>query len=284
MTSRLSIVAAALTLAAWPLTGAHAQTPTPLGPWQFSAGEVLAPYGEDAPTWRVIVGPGVVFRPEYEGSDNYNLSPSATINVRYKSRLFLSTGEGLGYDFFRGPNHRIGAALAYDTGRNDDVDGIYGMGGVDPAPQVRVFADYVLRPEVFGYEIPFILSMDARYTIRDDDGVTASISAYFPVAGSKEKRYFVFLGGAVAAGDAHALGTYFSVTPAQSASSGLPVYHADAGLRSANVGVNSGFFLSDHWLVTGTTGAKWMIGDVQDSPVVQEQWQFLANISIGYLF
>lgn len=284
MVFRFRLLAGVLTLGIAAALPAHAQTPTPLGHWQFSAGEVLAPYGEDAPTWRVIVGPGAVFQPEYEGSDNYHLSPSATINVRYKSRLFLSTGEGFGYDFFRGVNHRIGAAIAYDMGRNDDVDGIYGMGGVDAAPQIRIFADYVLRPHIFGYELPFIFSSDLRYTIRNDDGVIGSVSAYFPVAGSKEKRYFVFLGGSVNAGDAHALGTYFSVTPAQSARSGLPVYRADAGLRSVNVGVNTGFFLSDHVLLSGTTGAKWMIGDVRDSPVVQEEWQFLANISVGYLF
>lgn len=284
MLYRLGVGGAAMTLAVTLTASALAQTPTPLGHWQFSAGEVLAPYGKDAPTWRVILGTGAVFEPEYEGSDNYHVGPSATINIRYKSRLFLSTGEGFGFDAIRTDDSRLGAAIAYDRGRNDDVDGIYGLGGIDPAPQMRLFADYVLRPRVFSHEIPFILSFDARYTFREDDGVTASASAYFPVAGSKAERYFVFLGGSVVGGGSDALSTYFGVTPAQSASSGLPVYDVHSGFRSANVGVNAGWFLSDHILVTGTTGAKWMIGDVQDSPIIQEPWQFLANISVGYLF
>ena len=245
---------------------------------------MLAPFGKDAPTWRVIIGPGTVFEPEYEGSDNYRLQPSAVINVRYKSRLFLSGGEGFGYDIWRSHDYRIGASATYDLGRKDDVDGLNGLPGIDPAPQFRVFTDYVLGVHYSDYEIPFIFSVDMRYTFRDGDGVTGSVSAYFPIAGSESERYFVFLGGSVVVGDANALGTYFNVTPSQSAATGLPTYRANSGLRSANVGVSAGWFLSDHILITGTTGAKWMIGEVRNSPIIQQEWQYLANITVGYLF
>jgi outer membrane scaffolding protein for murein synthesis (MipA/OmpV family) len=271
-------------LAGLPRNTALAQTPTPLAYWQFSAGEVLAPYGKDAPKWRVILGPSSVYQPEYEGSDNYQVKPGMVLNIRYRGRLFISGGEGFGYDFFRGRNYRAGAALAYDRGRNDDVDGLYGLGGIDPSMQIKLYGEYVFRPQFLGREMPVILSLDLRRAVASYGGLSGNIGIYSPVAGSKQERYFVFLGGGASFVDDKTADAFFGVTAAQSASSGLPVFNPEWGIRSASIGVNAGWFFTDHMLATFAIAGKRLISDVSKSPVVQEEWQFFSSVSLGYAF
>lgn len=263
---------------------ALAQTPSPMGFWQFSAGAVLAPYGDEAPEWLVIVGPTQSYKPEYEGSTHYTLQTGALINVRYRNRLFLSTGEGLGYDVFRGEDYRVGAAVAYDLGRNDDHNGVRGLGGVDAAPQFKIYGDFVVRPRLADHEIPVILSLVVAKAVGGYDGTNGTASIYFPIAGSKEKRYAVFVGGTVEISGEKTMQTYFGVTPAQSLASGLPVYNPSMGIRATGAGMNSTWFFKKHWMLTSSVGVKWLLDSAEGSPIVQKQFQFTTNLGLGYRF
>ncbi|MFZ1992288.1 MAG: MipA/OmpV family protein [Alphaproteobacteria bacterium] len=276
----LASLAAAL-LYAFPAT---AQTPTPLSVWQFSAGQVLAPYGKESPNWLVLVGPSFVYQSKYEGSKDYNIEAGAVLDIRYKGRLYLSTGEGVGYDVFRGKNYRIGGGIAYDIGRRDNQDGIRGLGNVSPTPQARLYMDYVFRPRMMGHEVPVILSIDTRRAIGEYNGFIANVGGYVPIAGSEAERYFVFLGASGTYWDKRTAQTYFGVTPAQSARSGLPVFNADRGPESFGAGLSAGWFMTDHWLITGDLAVKRILHDFDNSPVVREPWSAFASLSIAYAF
>jgi len=259
---------------------AKAQTPSPMNFWQFSAGQVLAPYGADAPDWTVIVGPAEVYRPEYEGSKHYELKTGAILNVRTSNGFFLSTGEGLGYDVFRGKNYRAGIAVAYDLGRNDDHIGLHGMGGIDAAPQFKIFGDYVVRP----FDVPVILSLNLRKAVGGYKGLSGDVSLYMPILGSREKKYALFFGGTITADGEKAVNAYFGVTPQQSVTAGYPVFHAGPGPRAAGAGLSFAWFFTDHLLLTTNAGVKTLIGDAAQSPIVQEPWQFSTSIGMGYRF
>lgn len=263
---------------------AFAQTPTPLSFWQFSAGQVLAPYGDAGPEWLVFVGPSIVYQSKYEGSKGYTLQAGAVLDIRYRGRLYLSSGEGVGYDVFRGKNYRAGMGIAYDIGRRDNHNGIRGLGSVSPTPQAKFYGDYVFRPKVMGREIPLIVSFDARRAIGEYDGFIANVGAYLPIAGSEAERYFVFLGASGTYWDKRTAQTYLGVTPAQSVRSGLPVFTPDGGPESFGAGVSSGWFLSDHWLVTGDLAVRSILHDFDNSPIVQETWSAHASLSIAYSF
>ncbi len=269
-------------------TGAKAQSVSPLAGWQYSAGQVLAPLGEDlppdAPKWRVILGPSVIYQPEYEGSDNYRIQPGAVISIRYKERFYISTGEGLGYDIVRGRDYRAGASVHFHRGRNDDVDGLYRMGGIDPALHIRIYGEYVLRPVVFSREFPIVTSFEARRAVTSYDGLNATAGLYFPVAGSRKDKWFVFSGGSITYAGAKSVETFFNVNPVQAAATGYPVYDADAGFASMSAGLTAGWFVTDHILFNGNVGAKRLMKDVRESPIVQERWQFLFSLSLGYMF
>ena len=118
----------------------HAQTPSPLAEWQYSSGILLEQMFEPKlPTWRIRVGPSASFQPRYDGSDRYHLMGGPSIDIRYRDRFFLSTGEGIGVNVLTGPNWRVGVAASYDLGRRaaDDLDHLSGMGNINPAPSLR---------------------------------------------------------------------------------------------------------------------------------------------------
>lgn len=263
---------------------AFAQTPTPLSYWQFSAGQVLAPYGKKAPDWLVLAGPSVAIQPTYEGSNQYEVQPGAILELQYRGRLYLSTGQGLAYDLFRGRNYRIGFGVSYDIGRSDNHDGIRGLGDVEPTPQARIYGDHVFRLPMFGRKLPLIFSWDVRRAIGGYNGILSSVGAYLPILGSEQERYFVFLGGSGTYMDSETANTYFSVSPAQSASSGLPVFKARGGPENFGLGLSSGWFVSRHWLVTADLAGKHFLGDFRNSPVVKDRWQLFSSLGIAYVF
>jgi outer membrane scaffolding protein for murein synthesis (MipA/OmpV family) len=262
----------------------EARAQAPLAYWQFSAGQVLTPYGKEAPKWRIIVGPSAVYQPEYEGSDNFELKPGVALNIRYRGRLFLSGGEGFGYDVFRGRNYRAGAALSYDLGRDDDVDGLYGLGGIDPSMQIKLYGEYVFRPRLKSREMPVIISLDLRRAVASYGGISGNIGIYSPVAGSKEERYFVFLGGGATFVDDKTIDAFFGISALQAVATGLPIYNPEWGVKSASAGMNAGWVFTDHWVATFALSGKRLLSHASRSPLVQEKWQFFSSVSLGYLF
>ena len=262
---------------------ALAQTPSPLGFWQFSAGEVLVPV-ESAPTWRITVGPSYSYQPKYQGSQHYESEPGLNFEIRYHERLYLSTGEGLGYDVFRGRNYRAGLGLTYDLGRRHNTSELNGLHKVDAAPQFRVYGEYVLRPKIMDHEFPVILSLTMYRAIGGYDGFNADVGAYIPVAGSAENRWCVFLGTSINFADKDTLQAYFGVTPLESAASGYRVYHPKNSFRSHGAGIDAGWYFTEHWLISGSVGWKWLIDDAAHSPYVFQKWQFTSDLSLGYTF
>ena len=262
---------------------ALAQTPSPLGFWQFSAGQVLVPV-EEAPAWRITVGPTYQIQPKYEGSQHYMFQPGLNFEVRYHERLYLSTGEGLGYDVLRGRNYRAGLGITYDLGRRINTSELAGLNKVRAAPQFRVYGEYVLRPKLMDQEFPLILSLTMYRAIGGYDGFNADAGAYMPIAGSIEKRWFVFAGASANFADEDTLQAYFGVTPEESARSGYRVYHPQNSFRSYGAGIDAGWYFTEHWLISGSVGSKWLTDDAAHSPYVFDKWQFTSNVSIGYTF
>ena len=82
LVSGLSAFAA---LAAAGARDASAQTPSPLGEWQYSAGVPLQKlFNPTVPTWQVSVGAAMTLQPRYAGSDRYRVmgGPSHCCGVK----------------------------------------------------------------------------------------------------------------------------------------------------------------------------------------------------------
>lgn len=114
------IVCAACAAAA---VSAHAQTPSPLGEWQYSAGVPLDKlFNPNPQTWQISVGAAATLQPRYDGSNQYRPMAGPTFDARYRDLWFVSTGEGIGVNVLRGPNWRATLSAGYDLGRREADD------------------------------------------------------------------------------------------------------------------------------------------------------------------
>src|SRR6202046_3655903 len=173
---------------------ASAQTPSPLQEWQYSGGIILARlFQPDLPEFRTIVGLAAELQPAYDGSRAYRVEGGPDFNFYYRDVAFISTGDGIGYNFLRGDHFQVGVAMGYDLGRKvtQDYANLHGMGDISPAPVGKLYATWVLSKK-----FPLILRVDARQFIGGAQGAVGDVAVYMPLPGSS-RRFGMFAGPSV---------------------------------------------------------------------------------------
>lgn len=259
---------------------AQAQTPSPLQEWQYSGGIILARLFEpDLPEWRVILGTAAQVQPAYDGSRAYRVEGGPVINIRYRDVAYISTGEGLGFNFLHGDHYQVGVAVAYDLGRQEKEDyaNLRGMGNISAAPVAKMYGTWVLSRK-----FPMILRVDARQFAGGAEGAVGDAGVYIPLPGSS-KTLVMFAGPSITLADNHYLQTLYGVTPAQSAASGHRIYEIPhAGTSAAGVGFSATKFLTDHLLLNADAALNQIRGSPAHSPLVERRTQRVLALSIDY--
>lgn len=260
---------------------AAAQTPSPLAQWQYSAGITLEQmFAPQLPAWRVRIGPSVSFQPRYDGADSYHVLAGPTIDIRYRDRFFVSTGEGLGANVLTGPNWRAGITLSYDLGRRaaDDDNHLHGIGNINAAPSAHLFGEYVVSRS-----FPLVLRADLRRDLGGDNGWVGDLGAYMPMPGSSRK-FAWFAGPTVTFADSRYMNTWFGVSAVQAARSGYARYQASAGIKSAGFGIAATWMPAKHWFVTGNVAYQQLLGSAAHSPITQTAGSEVFDLSVAYEF
>lgn len=259
----------------------HAQTPSPLAEWQYSSGILLEQMFEPKlPTWRIRVGPSASFQPRYDGSDRYHMMGGPSVDIRYRDRFFLSTGEGIGVNVLTGPNWRVGVGAAYDLGRRaaDDLDHLSGMGNINPAPSLRLLGEYAISKS-----FPLVLRADLRRNFGGDNGWIGDLGAYMPMPGSSE-TFSWFAGPTMTIADSRYMNSWFGVNAQQSARSGYRQYDASPGIRSVGFGVSASLTIRKHWIVSADGAFQQLVGAAAHSPITQTRESGVFDVSVNYQF
>jgi outer membrane scaffolding protein for murein synthesis (MipA/OmpV family) len=205
-------------------------------------------------------------------------NPVAVFNIRYYDYAFASSGEGLGANFLIGDNYRAGVALAYDLGRHeaDDYTHLRGMGNIDPAPVVKLFASYVVSKK-----FPLVLRADVRQLVGGGDGALGDLSAYLPLPGSS-KKLAMFAGPSITFADHLYLQKEFGVSTPQALASGNPQYESHPGVEAVGLGFSATRFISSHWLINLDAAVNHLHGSAAQSPLTQRTGQRVLAVSIAY--
>lgn len=256
--------------------GAAARAESGLMEWQYSAGVALMKkMAPEIPQWQALVGPAVLFHPSFPGSGRTAVQPGITLDIRYRDRAFLSSGEGLGINLVSTDTVRAGVAVNIELGRDqDDDDRLHGMGDLKPTPEFKAFADYVM--------FPLVLRGAVRKAPFGHKGLLADASLYLPVAGSE--TYFVFVGPSVTIADRRYMARTFGVSAAQSARSGYRPYDPGAGLRSAGFGINAVWNVTEHWMLESSGSAEVLLGDAFASPLTRQRAGLSVALDVAYRF
>lgn len=243
----------------------------------------------------LTVGAGVAFLPDYEGSDDYKMTPAAAIRGRVGGMSFFSRatwlyldviprGEGQ-MDFDVGP---IVGARMNRTGKVKD-NFVEDLPELDTAIEIGAFAGVTLHGLTNPYD-----ALSFRLDYLTDIGGAHKSSVITPTIefGTPVSRT-TYVGASLSAdfaGGGYA-DYYFGIDPSDALFSGLPAYNPDGGFKSWKVGLLAAQSLSGD-LTRGlglfATGSySHLAGDFKDSPVVDLRGsasQWLGAIGVGYTF
>ncbi|MCM2402492.1 MipA/OmpV family protein [Rhizobium sp. S153] len=226
------------------------------------------------PDWSLIVGGGGIYEPEYEGSDEFKISPVPFVVFTYGEWLEIDPS-GVTVTPLRYGDFALSANVGYESGRDDsDHADLRGLGDIDFAATLGAKASYEWGP------VEFYAAVDQTLGGSESLIGTVGIGYSAPVT---ERLILEANAEAILANDKH-MEAYFGVNAAQSAASGLPQYKAEAGLKRVEVSVAATYLLSENWLIRGQAGLGILSGDAADSPIVKEKLQPSAQLFLGYKF
>jgi MipA family protein len=228
------------------------------------------------------VGGAATVGPKYEGSKEYEvrgfpiIAPAGTPGAEDSGFVQFRGIDDIRFRALHSNGFEFGPLAGYRFGRDeDDADRLTGLGDVDGGVVVGAYAAYD-----FGFLKPF-LSYHHQVT-GDDSGGLIRFGA--------EKRWMIANGAALTAvaGASYAsddyMVAYFSVTPAQSAASGLAAFDADAGIKDVYIGLGADIPLTEVWSLKLGTKYTHLLGDTRESPIVETEHQFTGMVGVTYRF
>lgn len=287
---RITIIAACL-LGAFAVSQSHAQEAAPVGPSDDA--ERRATVYDDA--W-LSIGAGVGYGPSYDGSDDYVAFPAPIIQGRIAGigiqprpaglalDLIPDAGEGVG--FALGPVARVRSNRARQI--KDPV--VAAAGKLKTAIEVGVNAGVSL-PKVLNPYDSLTFSADTLWDVNGaHSGMTFAPSVTYFTPLSRGMAASLSLSAERADDDFARY--YYSVTPAQSAASGLPTFAADGGWTKAGATLLTAVDFDGDLTNGGLSavligGYSRMLGDARRTPYTSirgsaDQW--FGAVGLGYTF
>jgi len=239
------------------------------------------------------VGVGGAYIPDYEGSDDNEFTPYGAIRGRVSGFEFYMRDTYLYVDFLRQPTSGVDfdfgpivGARFNRTGKVDD-DFVDALPERDVAFELGAFAGISLHGLTNPYD-----ELSFRLDFKHDVGGAHGSSIVSPNIdfGTPVSR-FTYVGASAGmdfVGDGFA-DYYYSISPADSIASLLPVYEAEGGMKNWRLGAFiaqsiTGDLTHGFSLFAGGNYSH-LTGDIADSPIVdlrgqRSQWQFAAGV--GY--
>jgi outer membrane protein len=222
--------------------------------------------------WALSLGVAGGVAPDYEGSDDYEFGFGPNIAFSWRDRIFYK-GKSLGANLLKTKNLKAGPILSWTSGRDeDDNNRLTGLGDVDSSIEAGGFIAYRMKPMRFRMEIRQDVNSGHEGALVELSGGT----------GLPFDKPLVFLSlGATWASDDY-MENFFGIDAQQSAASGLQEYSAESGIKDVNLGLTAGYSITNRWRVGGKLEYKRLVGDAEDSPIVDDENQFLAGITLSY--
>ena len=242
-----------------------------------------AALAQNSPEEYSMVGAGVRTRPAYDGSNSQRAEAVPVLRY-YGHPWFVRSTRGVleaGARLNVAPGFVFGAQAAYEQGRNpseSDFLKSHNVAGLNPGASVGVHFDWdhKIGP------VPLNLVGRVRNHTDSDRGVQADLRL---TAG-------IFAKGRVAAGvftqatwaSAKSTGSFYGITPQQSAVTGLPVFNAGSGWLFTSVGLIWSVDLSRDWVAVGNLESRHLRGDAAHSPLTERASNYYATAGIAYRF
>jgi outer membrane protein OmpA-like peptidoglycan-associated protein/outer membrane scaffolding protein for murein synthesis (MipA/OmpV family) len=235
---------------------------------------------ESAGIEQSILGLGVGYAPDYEGSNEYEPVPLLQARVNWRQGYFLSfLGNSLRANVIPSRNWHLGPLLRYRMERDDvEDDEVDDMKKVDAAVELGAFGGYS------GEHWLTALSV-AKDVAAGHSGVVAELGLGYRIPFQSLGHMTLFASTTYA--DSDYMQTYFGVDAEDAARSGLSRYDADSGIKDVGVGVAWQYNFNRNWGMLALARYTQLLDDAKDSPVVDDEGdesQIFGGVILNYRF
>ncbi len=227
-----------------------------------------------------IFGLGLGLAPDYEGSDDYQGIPLLQIRYNLDNGMYLSVlGNTLRVNLLPDKQLHLGPILRFRAERDDvDNDRVDRLRKVDTAAELGVFGSIKID------RWNFMLS--AAQDVEDShDGFLVDLSGAYTIPFDKQAMLTLFASTSYASDDY--METYFEIDANNAARSGLKRFKAEGGIKDLAFGGAYQYNIDDHWGLLGVLRYARLLGDAEDSPVVDDEGdagQVLGGVVVNYRF
>jgi outer membrane protein len=238
---------------------------------------------ESTDSWNFTAGLGVVSQPKYPGSSETKTSALPMFSAN-RGRYFIGglpgagVPAGVGAFLVQDAHWRVGVGLGgnLDKPRKEsDSARLYGMGDISATALGSVFASYSDSWWKVGGNVVTDLA-------GKDQGTRATLdleARYSPM-----EQLMLTAGPSITWADSKYTQTFFGVTAAQSASSGLAAYTAKSGINSVSFNIGANYQLTQQWGLGARLSASSLRGDAADSPITEKKTQTTVGVFASYRF
>jgi len=227
-----------------------------------------------------IVGLGIGFVPEYEGSDDMKAVPLLQARFNFANGMNLGLfGNTLRFDMCPDTTWNVGPMLRYRAERDDvDNDKVDRMKTVDAALEAGAFLNYNFEN--------WVVMFSAATDVSDaHDGSVLDFGVGYRHPLNTQTMLTLFAKGSYASEDY--METYFGVDGEDADRSGLKPYEADDEFKDVALGGLLQHNINDRWGVLGLLQYTKLLGDAADSPLVDDEGsdnQFVVGVVGNYRF
>ena len=209
----------------------------------------------------MLGGLGAV-KPKFEGSSQYEVRGFPFINMKYKKIFFLNYLDGLGMNVLYAPNFRLGIALNYYEGRDDNIHSwMYVSSGLDVGvfgsiSFGRLSAKLKVRQHISSDWDNRLTSGRLSYRVPLSQRLRVNLNANATYAGKDYIQYYFDLGGS-------------------------------AGIKDMGVGAHFMYLFSENWRLLTFLNYSRLVGDAANSYIVENigsKNQFWLGLGAAWRF
>lgn len=210
------------------------------------------------------IGAGAGFTPQYEGSNDILAIPALTFAANWTSGQYIRlSGLGIEANILSNNKWEFGPKLRFKLPRNEDIvdnDMVASLEEIDVSAMAGLFTRYKFGK---GFDVK------AEFT-QDVSGVSEGGVAGLELGYTFRKHRFLtrFSANTTFATENY-MDTYFGVNPENLNSSLLSFYDLDGGIKDIGATINTTYFINSKWALSGQIGYNQLLGEVADSPVVE---------------
>lgn len=232
------------------------------------------------------LGAAGVYRAEYKGSKDYEAVVLPFPGLRYqRGDLYVALeGRSLRANLLPGGGLEAGPLLSFERGRDDDIKNltVRRLGQIDDAISAGIF----VRKRFAIGEGALRVGGEVLTDTGDVYGGVfgrAGLDYDRPVG----DRWTLSTGLSATYGDRKYMQTYFGISTAGAAASGLAAYRAKAGIETVELSAAARYRISDRWSLVARGGYGRLLHSAADSPIVAkvgsaDQGSFVAALFYSF--